>query len=88
MVVAILAGVCALAGPLLTRKRSFVLVRIVQIGLLLVALGAGLAACGGAATSDPDPGTPPGTYTITVTATVTASSTTVIRTVQLPLTIN
>jgi len=89
IVVAILAGICALSWALLTKKRRFGVVGTVQVGLLLLALGAGLAACGGGkGASDPDPGTPPATYTITVTATVTVSSTTVTRTVQLPLTVN
>ncbi|MGC2508298.1 MAG: choice-of-anchor D domain-containing protein, partial [Candidatus Acidiferrales bacterium] len=64
--------------------------RTTQAGVLLLAFAAGLSACGGS-TSDPpasDPGTPLGTYTITVTATFTSGSTTVTRTVDLPLTIN
>ena len=90
IVVTILAGICALSGAMLTKKRRFAVAKAIQAGSLLLALGAGLAACGGGkGASDPaDPGTPIGTYTITVTATVTVSSTTVTRTVQLPLTVN
>jgi len=64
--------------------------RAIQVAALVVALGAGIAGCGGGggASDPPDPGTPPGNYTLTVTATFTASSTTVTRTIQLPLTVN
>jgi hypothetical protein len=69
-----------------------VALRALQASALLLVLAVGLAACGGGGgASDPpaaDPGTPLGTYTITVTATVTVGSTTVTRTVQLPLVIN
>lgn len=69
-------------------------IQAIQIGALLLALAVGLAACGGgnsgsSGSSDSSvAGTPYGSYTITVAASVTASSTTVTRTVQLPLTVN
>ncbi len=87
---AILAAIGILIVASRTTKHRLGLVRGMQVAALLLALGAGLAACGGGASDPPaaDPGTPTGTYTITVTATVTVSSTTVTRTIQLPLTVN
>ena len=86
----ILAALAILIVASQTTKHRLGFVRRMQVAALLLALAAGLAACGGGG-SDPaasDPGTPLGTYTITVTATVTVSSTTVTRTIQLPLTVN
>ncbi len=87
---AILAAVAILIVASLTTKHRLGLARGMRVAALLLALAAGLAACGGGG-SDPvaaDPGTPLGTYTITVTATVTVSSTTVTSTIQLPLMVN
>jgi hypothetical protein len=80
-------------NPLRYSTRGRRAMRAIQAGAVMLAFAVGFSACGGGSStaSDPpasDPGTPLGTYTITVTATFTAGSTTVTRTVALPLTIN
>lgn len=90
LVATMLAAAAILIAVSKSRKRRPSLVQAMQAAALFLVLAASLAACGGGASDPPaaDPGTPFGTYTVAVTATVTVSSTTVTRTVQLPLTVN
>ncbi|HEX4074864.1 MAG TPA: choice-of-anchor D domain-containing protein [Candidatus Acidoferrales bacterium] len=80
----------ASANPRRYKTSKVRLMGAIQAGALLLAFAAGLSACGGGSSDPPasDLGTPLGTYTITVTATFTSGSTTVTRTVALPLTID
>lgn len=88
--IALVAAIAILIAASRAKKHRLGFFQAAQATALLLALAAGLTACGGGSSDPPaaDPGTPLGTYTITVTATVTVSSTTVTRTIQLPLTVN